>query len=116
MKFIIILYNFDFSVETVDHSIPANSTFEGKFALLPKASSWVYEPLEMDLENGSGDGDAETDSGIFFFTSIFEIGCDFIYIPFYFCPSLANPDFGLPFLNIESNFQIKVLFISLILD
>jgi len=50
------------SVENVDHSIPTNNTIRGKSAFLPKSSSWVYEPLEMDLEDGSGDYDVESDS------------------------------------------------------
>ena len=60
-----------FSVDSHDHSVPTNNTFKGKSALLPKVSSWVYEHLEMDLDNGSGDGDTEPDSGLFLFTSIF---------------------------------------------
>lgn len=48
-------------------SVPLNNSLTGKSALLPKRSSWVYEPLEMDLHTGSGDDDTEPDSGLFSF-------------------------------------------------
>ena len=46
-----------------DTQVELNNTITGKSALLEKPSSWVYEPLEMDLEDISGGGDTEEDSG-----------------------------------------------------
>ncbi|XP_065059670.1 peroxidasin-like [Rhopilema esculentum] len=40
----------------------SNNSIDGKAARVPKQSSWVYDPLEMELDGGSGDDDTERDS------------------------------------------------------